>query len=298
MFVRTTALITALAATCLSIQENAQAQGLLGNILRGARPGQSAERAPSSSQDTPVLEMTMRLESGQWVLQESNSQDSIPANSCQGSLPRDLRSKMAWIAAVKPAVLQDIAPNAFIVKDTVDANNPVWRIAIAVCLAPHSSVHPTDGQKADDLLSSLSVRPDDVLAAADKIIKQTDGSFPPPPSRAEIAQQRTDQKYVQVMAFYQANGEFVNDAVNEQSPFDTAPECKTFASKQLREILLKAAGKARPLSESVIHATDGSEYVWIGCVLVGTLHSDAYANYVNTKMTDGRAKEMKSVPVL
>lgn len=286
------ALLLAFAAA-LNPCKPSQAQGLLGSLLRAPHPGPSSSPYGARTPNVPVLELVMRLDKGKWVIEQSKADGSIAPTSCRSPIPQDIRKMLMWLAAVRPIASQDLGTNAFVVKDGIEAGDPKWRVGVAVCSSDRPNTNTILHETPQDVLSRYGMNGTALLAAAADFIRQTDGSFPPPLTQADVQQSQLEQKFVFAMVPYAPNGEMIG--VAGETAFDTAAECDRYTSDMIKRA--KQTIRGTLVANSVLvpdNITDG--YAWFGCFRNSDQSLPAFTKYFDTKMTSDRATQMARFP--
>lgn len=287
------------AATLIPMAANAQ--GLLGRVLQKSLRGRNEMADPrppevQSGTRTPAYLLDLRLKNGDWVLTFTpRDPRAYPSEAaCQSNIGRDARDILDGYA-VRPLAGKYLRPNALLVKDGTDPDAPEWKLALISC----GQGAPAVRQPLDSLtVSHLASSGVDMQALEQEIsdyIRQTDGSFPPPPTKADLAQAQMDKRWLRASARFLANGEMYTFGADEYSPFQTAEECRTATSKMLKATVAEQMGRATLSGESVMTFTDASGWVWVGCVSVRDKNSGTFTKFIDQRMTPARAKELKLV---
>lgn len=260
------------AATLLPMTANAQ--GLLGRVLQKSLRGRNEMADPRlpempTGTRTPAYLLDLRLKNGDWVLTFTpRDPRAYPSEAaCQSNISRDARDMLDGYA-IRPLAGKYLRPNALLVKDGADPDAPEWKLALISC----GQGTPTVRQPLDTLtvsrLASSGVDMQVLQQEISDFIRQTDGSFPPPPTKADIVQAKTDKLWLQGQALYIANGELYGLKTDQYVPFQTAEECRAATAKMRLATIAQGQGGKYPIGESVIGFSDGSGWQWMGCGVI------------------------------
>ena len=283
-----------IASIAFSMSGPVHAQDILGTILRGARPNSANRGFPQNPKEVRILQLVMHLKAGEWRTRTTNTQSLFPDTVCRGQMPSDLRRLLEWGAAAKPTISRNIGPNAILVKDVSDPRDPEWRVAVAICISDGA---PEVSSKMDPraLLSMHGMDGGALFSAANAIIKEVEGTFPPPPTAQDLADAKRRTKFLNEIVSYSPGGEM--QVGRGDHIFDTAADCDRHVSLVISNVIRNIPG-SKLLGSSVVMAGDGSGYAWFGCIRVGDLGTKAFEQYIQATMSPSRAKAMQRFPNL
>lgn len=108
------------------------------------------------------------------------------------------------------------------------------------------------------------------------------------------AQQSVGERYMLQTFNYTASGEMIRGGADEYNLFDTQAECSAFVDSRIKAVLNDS--RLRRVGSTVLVGTDGSGWLWIGCVHPSDVRTQEFADYFDTRMTKERAKTMPRFP--
>lgn len=277
--------------------EALHAKGLLGALLRDATAGTGRPRAQVTPADRKAMrgyQTDLQLRAGEWVTVRQSSGDTYGSVAeCRRELARQAHTILKAIA-FRPLAGQYIGDTALVVKEGADPESPVWKLVVLTCGGGKISTDAPLDADTREAMAASGADASQLLALATDFVRQTDGSFPPPPTAAAIAEAQRMDKFLSQVVFYDPSGAM--QAGKGDQLFDTASECDRHTTAKMRAAISQTPGGAKILGKTVFLPNDGSGYVWFGCIRLRDLNTPPFAKYVDIKMTPDRARSMERFP--
>jgi hypothetical protein len=303
MFRTTIALSISLAAM-LAIPSTVQAQGLFGNTLndlaRKNRMGRQQNPYSDFGGEKYLVEFSLRNET---LTFEGISPVENLTNESRSNCIADL-NRPGELGPPKYLSQNPLQPRRILKGSIYQANEYIakdgdgWKLYAAAC-GP-ISLPPGSIVDTSNLIQFSSVGVDTnslvVDANADIVASQRAAlAEATQKTKSDANQAKLDKLWLHASVTYLANGQMSAAGQGEFSPFASAIECNTAVGQMRRAAILKAGGNAYPLGEAVIAMTDGSGWLWVGCVSVKDVNSGTFTSYMDVKMTAEKAKTLKAV---